>query len=41
MASVFAGRMILEVFLHSLKKGRGFGETQPRRWQTNCLPDGI
>ena len=29
MASVFAGRMILEVFLHSLKKGGGWGSRNP------------
>ena len=42
MASVFAGRMILEVILHSVKSaGAGEDVAPPPHLQTDCLHDGI
>ena len=36
MGSVFAGRMILEVFLHSLKKRGGWGRRSPPICKYTC-----
>ena len=41
MGSVFAGRVILDVALHSLKKHGGWGGRRPPNLQTDCLHDGI
>ena len=40
MGSVFAGRMILDVALYSLKKRGGWGGRRPPNLQTDCLHDG-
>ena len=40
MGSVFAGRMILEVLLHSLSKRGAWGRRSPHNLQTDCLHGG-
>ena len=40
MGSVFAGRMILDVALHSLKKHGGWGDIAPP-FAIDCLHDGV
>ena len=40
MGSVFAGRMILDVALYSLKKCGVWGRRRPPNLQTDCLQDG-